>query len=70
MGYGNRPQMPKKNYSTNNSYGQNTNKTYKKNNKTSYGNFYSKDDEDIYSPKVYAKKEKNKSVFYDISIPE
>ena len=33
-------------------------------------NFFFKDDEDIYSPKIYAKKPKPKSSFDDIVIPE
>ena len=67
MGYGNRPQMPNKNYSSNNTYNV---KNSPKNNKTAYNGFRGKDEEDIYSPKVYAKKEKKKSSFYDLAIPE
>jgi hypothetical protein len=66
MGYDNRPKTMRNNFnkdSFNNSKSQYKNKSY---NKQSFG----KDEEDIYSPKVYAKKEKKKSSFYDIPIPE
>ncbi len=63
MGYGNRPKMPNKSYSLNNTYNS-------KNHKAARNGFRGKDEEDIYSPKVYAKKEKKKSSFYDIAIPE
>ena len=63
MGYGNRPKMPNKSYSSNNIYNS-------KNNKAAHNGFRGKDEEDIYLPKVYEKKEKKKSSFYDIAIPE
>jgi hypothetical protein len=86
MGYGNRPTMPNNNYqkgSFNKNYNQqqfnksngfssgskNVNKSFdnsvKKNN-----NFSAKDKDDIYTPKTYAKKTKEKSFFDDIVIPE
>lgn len=86
MGYGNRPTMPNNNYQKGsfnknynkqqfnksngfNSGSKNVNKSFdnsaKKNN-----NFLSKDRDDIYEPKVYAKKPKEKSFFDEIVIPE
>ena len=41
------------------------NDSFKKNN-----NFMAKDKDDIYTPKTYAKKTKEKSIFDDIVIPE
>ena len=86
MGYGNRPTMPNNNYqkgSFNKNYNKqkfnksngfnsetkNVNKLFdnsaKKNN-----NFLSKDMDDIYEPKVYAKRPKEKSCCEERSIPE
>ena len=84
MGYGNRPQMPNNNYqkgSFNKNYGKSqsnkkdfnsgfksgkiSDNSFKKNN-----SFSSKDRDDIYEPKTYAKKPKEKSFFDDIIIPE
>ena len=67
MGYNNKPKMPKGNYQSNNA--KNTKPSFNRN-KPYVGNMFSKDDDDIYSPKVYAKKEKKKSSFYNIDIPE
>ena len=64
MGYNNKPKMQKNNYTQNNKSYQKP--QYKKNNNT----FFNKDEEDIYSPKVYAKKQKPKSTMFNIDIPE
>lgn len=67
MGYNNKPKMQKNNYTSNNKYNKNNQKPqYKKNNNT----FFNKDEEDIYTPKVYAKKQKPKSQMFIIDIPE
>ena len=68
MGYNNKPKMPKGNYSANNS--KNTRTQFNNNNKSYRNNNFLKDEEDIYSPKIYAKKPKAKSSFDDIIIPE
>ena len=86
MGYGNRPTMPNNSYQKGNfnkNYGkQQFNKTgdfgsgFKKTGKATDSSFKknntfsSKDKDDIYEPKVYAKKPKEKSMFDDIVIPE
>ena len=73
MGYGNRPKMPNNNHSNNNykSYGNN-NFVGKKNMQNTYSknNFTFKSDDDIYTPKVYAKKVKEKSMFDEVIIPD
>ena len=80
MEYGNRPQMPKKNYENfggfnNKSKFQNNKKgsnSYKQNKKfdNNYGFSFKDKDEDEYAPKTYAKKPKEKTFFDDIIIPE
>ena len=81
MGYGNRPMMPNNNYqkggfNKNHNNKQQSNLGFKNTNKFSEksfeknNNFSAKDKEDIYKPKVYAKKTKEKSIFDDIVIPE
>ena len=73
MGYGNRPKMPNNNHSSNNRkpYSSN-NLAGKKNTQNAYSknNFVFKSDDDIYTPKVYAKKVKEKSMFDEVIIPE
>jgi hypothetical protein len=57
--------MPKGNYGANNV------RNFKSQfNSKPCNNSFSKDEEDIYSPKVYAKKKKEKSMFDDIVMPE
>ena len=53
----------------NKQYSSNLNKTNQNSTKKN-DNFTFKSDDDIYSPKVYAKKPKEKSMFDDIVIPE
>jgi hypothetical protein len=67
MEYGNKSKMSKTKYSPNNTDNIKKNSMSRK---AKYNNFYDKDEDDVYSPKVYAKKEKKKSSFYDITIPE
>ena len=80
MGYVNRPNTSKSN---NNSHGSKYNKNYngfkntggqpsKLNNEKNVkkNNFFSKDKEDIYTPKTYPKKQKNKSFFDEEILPE
>ena len=80
MGYGNRPKMPNNNYGKFDNFNnkskfqnnKNSQNNYKQNKKfdNNYGFSFKDKDEDIYSPKVYAKKPKEKTFFDEVIIPE